>query len=114
VSVLIVGGKSLATEDVDSSPESLDRPFTEGLPRRRISLDLTPEQRDEADRIERRLLTVVGDEARGIAELLASKPDRQALGEAEFQARDPVRSIGAQAIETAPDEGKKARAAKPD
>ena len=73
----------------------------------RISLPLTPEQRDEADRIEQRLLAVVGDEIRGIAELLASKPDRQILGPAEFQVRDRVHRIGAQAIEAALDERKK-------
>lgn len=73
----------------------------------RISLDLTPEQRDEAGRIERRLLASIGDEIRGIAELLASKPDRQILGEAEFQVRDRVHRIGARAIETALDERKK-------
>jgi hypothetical protein len=72
-----------------------------------ISLPLTTEQRDEADRIEQRLLAVVGDEIRGIAELLASKPDRQILGEAEFQVRDRVHKIGAQAIEAALDERKK-------
>ena len=50
---------------------------------------LTPEQRDEADRIKQRLMAVVEDEIQGIAELLASKPDRQILGETEFQVRDP-------------------------
>lgn len=73
----------------------------------RISLDLSPEQRNEADRIKQRLLAVVEDELQGIAELLASKPDRQILGEAEFQVRDRVLKIGAQAIETALDERKK-------
>jgi len=73
----------------------------------RISLPLTPEQRDEADRIEQRLLAVVGDEIRGIAELLASKPDRQILGPAEFLVRDRVHRIGARAIEAALDERKK-------
>jgi len=73
----------------------------------RISLPLTPEQRDEADRIRLRLLAVVEDEIRGIAELLASKPDRQILGEAEFQVRDRVHKIGARAIEAALDERKK-------
>lgn len=72
-----------------------------------ISLELTPEQRDEADRIKQRLLAVVEDEIQGIAELLASKPDRQILGEAEFQVRDRVHKIGAKAIETALDERKK-------
>ncbi len=73
----------------------------------RISLNLTPEQRDEADRIEQRLLAVIGDEIRGIAELLASKPDGQLLGAAEFQVRDRVHQIGARAIEAALDERKK-------
>ena len=76
-------------------------------PMPRPSLALTPEQRDEADRIEQRLLAVVGDEIRGIAELLASKPDRQILGPAEFQVRDRVHKIGAQAIQAALDERKK-------
>src|SRR3954462_13087092 len=73
----------------------------------RLSLDLTPEQRDEADRIEQRLLAVVGDEIRGIAELLASKPDRQILGQAEPQVRDRVHKIGARAIQAALDERKR-------
>jgi hypothetical protein len=73
----------------------------------RLPLDLTPEQRDEADRIKRRLLAVVEDEIQGIAELLASKPDRQILGETEFQVRDRVHKIGARAIEAALDERKK-------
>ena len=73
----------------------------------RLPLHLTPEQRDEADRIKQRLLAVVEDEIQGIAELLASKPDRQILGEAEFQVRDRVHKIGAQAIQTALDERKK-------
>ena len=73
----------------------------------RLTLDLTPEQRDEADRIEQRLLAAVGDEVRGIAELLASKPDGQLLGAAEFQVRDRVHKIGARAIEAALDERKK-------
>ena len=73
----------------------------------RPPFDLTPEQRDEADRIERLLLAAVGDEVRGIAELLASKPDRQLLGETEFEVRNRVHKIGAKAFETALDERKK-------
>jgi hypothetical protein len=72
----------------------------------RISLPLTVEQRDEADRIKHRLMAIVEDEIQGIAELLASKPDRQVLGEAEFQVRDRVHRIGARAIEAALDERK--------
>jgi hypothetical protein len=73
----------------------------------RLSLDLTPEQRDEADRIKTRLLAAVEDEVQGIAELLASKPDAQLLGATEFQVRDRVHRIGARAIEAALDERKK-------
>jgi hypothetical protein len=72
-----------------------------------LPLDLTPEQRDEADRIKRRLLAVVEDEIQGIAELLASKPDREIFGETEFQVRDRVHKIGARAIEAALDERKR-------
>ena len=86
------------------------------LPMPRPSLDLTPEQRDEADRIKRRLLAAVEDEVQGIAELLASKPEGQLLGAAEFQVRDRVHRIGAQAIEAALNERKKGatRAPAPD
>jgi hypothetical protein len=82
----------------------------------RLPLDLTPDQRDEADRIKRRLLAAVEDEVQRIAELLASKPDGQLLGATEFQVRDRVHRIGARAIETALDERKKGgtRVAAPD
>jgi hypothetical protein len=68
---------------------------------------LTPEQQDEAQRIERILMESVRNEIRSIAELLASKPDRQLLGQTEFEVRDLVHKIGAKAIETALDERKK-------
>src|SRR3954453_22408151 len=91
-------------------------PSREASPMPHLSLDLTPEQRDEADRIKRRLMAAVEDEVQGIAELLASKPDGQLLGAAEFQVRDRVHEIGARAIETALDERKKGatRVAAPD
>src|SRR5438045_1987243 len=82
-------------------------PSWKAFPMLRPSLDLTPEQRDEADRIKRRLLAAVEDEVEGIAELLASKPDGQLLGATEFQVRDRVHAIGARAIEAALDERKK-------
>jgi hypothetical protein len=72
----------------------------------RLSLDLTPEQRDEADRIKTRLLAAVEEEVQEIAELLASKPDAQLLGATEFQVRDHVHKIGARALEAALDERK--------
>ena len=72
-----------------------------------IRSELTPEQRDEAQRIERILMESVRNDIRSIAELLASKPDRQLLGRTEFEVRDLVHKIGAKAIETALDERKK-------
>lgn len=62
---------------------------------------LTPEQRDEADRIERRLLELARSDIRELAEALASAPDAQLLGAAEFEARDRVHRIGARAVEAA-------------
>ena len=69
--------------------------------------ELTPEQQAEAQRIERILMESVRDDIRSLAELLASKPDRQLLGKTEFEVRDLVHKIGAKAIETALDERKK-------
>jgi hypothetical protein len=68
---------------------------------------LTPEQQDEAQRIERILMESVRDDIRSIAELMASKPDRQLLGQTEFEVRDLVHKVGAKAIETALEERKK-------
>jgi hypothetical protein len=69
--------------------------------------ELTPEQQDEAQRIERILMESVRDDIRSLAELMASKPDRQLLGRTEFEVRDLVHKIGAKAIETAVDQRKK-------
>ena len=69
--------------------------------------ELSPEQQDEALRIERTLMESVRDDIRSIAELMASKPDRQLLGKTEFEVRDLVHKIGAKAIETALEERKK-------
>lgn len=65
------------------------------------SPQLTPEQRERADQI-LEALKVRGDEAlRELAELLATKEDHELLGRTEFQVRDLVHKLGAQAIETA-------------
>ena len=68
---------------------------------------LTPEQQDEAQRLEGILMESVRADIRSIAELLASKPDRQLLGQTEFEVRDLVHKIGAKSLETALDERKK-------
>jgi hypothetical protein len=68
---------------------------------------LTPEQVDLAERIYQTLRQATDSDLRGLAELLASKPDRQLLGRTEFEVRDRVHRIGARAFETALDERKK-------
>jgi hypothetical protein len=71
------------------------------------SSPLTPEQAEPAERIFQSLRQAVDSDLRSLAELLASKPDRQLLGQAEFEVRDRVHKIGARAIETALHERKK-------
>ena len=68
---------------------------------------LTPEPAELAERISPTLRQGVDSDLRGRAELLASKPDRQLLGQTEFEVRDRVHKIGAKAFETALDERKK-------
>jgi len=65
---------------------------------------LTPER---AERIFQSLRQAVDSDLRSLAELLASKPDRQLLGRTEFEVRDRVHKIGARAIEAALNERKK-------
>jgi hypothetical protein len=68
---------------------------------------LTPEQADLAERIYQTLRQAADADLRSLAELLASKPDRQLLGQTEFEVRDRVHKIGAKAFETALHERKK-------
>jgi hypothetical protein len=71
------------------------------------SLPLTPEQAELAERILQSLRQAAESDLRCLAELLASKPDRQLLGQTEFEVRDRVHKIGAKALETALEERKK-------
>jgi hypothetical protein len=68
---------------------------------------LTPDQAELSDRIFHSLRQAADVELRRLADLLASKPDRQLLGQTEFEVRDLVHRIGAKALETALDERKK-------
>ena len=68
---------------------------------------LTPEQAAEAERLFQVLRPAVEDELRRLTQLLASKPDDKLLGKTEFEVRDLVHRIGAQALETALNERKK-------
>ena len=70
-------------------------------------LPLTPDQAELSDRIYHSLRQAADADLRLLADLLASKPDRQLLGQTEFEVRDLVHKIGAKAFETALDERKK-------
>ncbi len=70
-------------------------------------LPLTQEQAELSDRIFHSLRQAAEGDLRNLADLLASKPDRQLLGQTEFEVRDLVHKIGAKAFETALDERKK-------
>jgi hypothetical protein len=70
-------------------------------------MDLTPEQRAEAERLYDLLQGPFLDEARRLAELFASKPDAQLLGKTEFEVRDAVHKLGATALQAALDGRKK-------
>lgn len=68
---------------------------------------LTPDQAELSDRIYHSLRQAADGDLRCLADLLATKPDRQLLGQTEFEVRDLVHTIGAKALETALDERKK-------
>ncbi len=70
-------------------------------------LPLTPEQAEVSDRIYHTLRQAADADLRQLADLLASKPDRQLLGRTEFEVRDLVHTIGSKAFETALQERKK-------
>jgi hypothetical protein len=59
---------------------------------------LTAEQQAEAERIYQILRERTDADLRHLAELLASKPDHQLLGATEFEVRDRVHRIGAEAL----------------
>ena len=70
-------------------------------------LPLTPDQAELSDRIYHSLRQAADADLRHLADLFASKPDRQLLGQTEFEVRDLVHKIGAKALETALEERKK-------
>jgi hypothetical protein len=70
-------------------------------------MDLTAQQKAEAQRLYEAFQGPFLDEARRLAELLASKADAQLLGKTEFEVRDAVHRLGAHALQTALQERKK-------
>jgi hypothetical protein len=69
--------------------------------------NLPPEQAELARQIYEQLRHKQDDRLKELAALLASKPDHQLLGQAEFEVRDLVHQMGADAIETAAERRKK-------
>jgi hypothetical protein len=70
-------------------------------------IELTPEQEQEAERIEDIVIGTMKVEARRIARLLASKNNRELLGETEFHVREAMHRLGARTFDAALSERKK-------
>jgi hypothetical protein len=68
---------------------------------------LPEEQAERAEQLFESLKASADHDLRAIAELLASKPDSQLFGSTEFQLRDLVHRLGAQALQTAAQQRKK-------
>ena len=69
---------------------------------------LPEEQARRAEQIYQNLRQEGDSKLRELAELLATKPDEQLLGQTEFEVRDLVHEIGSGAIQTAVNQRKKA------
>lgn len=75
-----------------------------------VNVELSAEQQAEAERIFERIKPQFEAEARRIAMLLAGKEDGQLFGQTEFELRDRVHALGAEALEaTAIERSKKGR-----
>jgi hypothetical protein len=68
---------------------------------------LPEEQAHRAEQLLESLKASAERDLRAIAELLASKPDDQLFGQTEFQLRDLVHRLGAQALQTAAEQRKR-------
>jgi hypothetical protein len=70
-------------------------------------MNLTAAQQDEANRLFQLLHGPFVEEARRLAELLASKDNAHLLGKTEFEVRDALHRLGAATLQTALQERKK-------
>lgn len=68
---------------------------------------LSSEQQEHADRILQHLRTNADQHLRELSVLLASKPDSELFGQTEFEARNILHRIGAQAVQAAVNERQK-------
>jgi len=62
-------------------------------------LQLSAEQEEEAKLLEAKIRSAVEQEMTNLARLLVSKPEEELFGQTEFQVRDIVLRIGAQAFQ---------------
>ena len=62
---------------------------------------LSAEQKAEAELIYERIRGAFDEEARRLAELMASKETRHIFGETEYQIRDRVHALGAEVLAAA-------------
>jgi hypothetical protein len=76
-------------------------------------IPLTVEQEAEAEALFARLKSACEQAAWQMARRLASKADRQLLGGTEFEVRERVHGLGAQAVESVLRERKKKRKRSP-
>jgi hypothetical protein len=65
------------------------------------AVPLDPQQTESAERIFQTLLKAAETDLRTLAQLLASKPDGPLLGRTEFEVRDLIPGLGAQALQAA-------------
>jgi len=72
-----------------------------------VDRELTPREREEAERIEDVLLATMRAEAKRMAAMLASKENGELLGATEFELRDRVHRLGAVALDAALEARKK-------
>jgi hypothetical protein len=73
-----------------------------------VTAELSAQQQAEAERIYQRIRGAFDDEARRLAQLMASKEDRRLFGQTEFELRDRVHALGAEVLEaTAAERAKK-------
>jgi hypothetical protein len=73
------------------------------MAKRQQAIELTLEQEAEAQRIEEVVLSAAAEEVHEIARLLASKSNRNLLGETEFEVRDLLNRLGGKALAAALD-----------
>ena len=71
------------------------------------AVDLPQEQAQRAEQLFESLKASTEHDLRAIAEVLASKSDDQLFGATEYQLRDMVHRLGAQALQAAAEQRKK-------